>query len=212
MKNVVIVDCQLGNLFSVQRACQSAGSNVRISNVVSDVKAADALILPGVGAFNAAMNNLASLNLLDPILSHVSVGKPIFGVCLGLQLLFEGSEEFGFTPGLGVLRGHVKKLKISSAPVPQIGWNSILPPIKTKRKWNETPLNGIVEGVWMYFVHSYYVDNIDNGDSLCETEYGGFRYTTGVMKNNIFGVQFHPEKSSETGLLIYRNWLEMVNK
>ena len=210
MKKIIIIDYQLGNLFSVKNACKLVGGYAKISSDPCEVETADALILPGVGAFKTAMGNLKSLRLLDPVLKHVFAGKPIFGICLGLQLLFEGSEEFGSTAGLGVLRGNVKRLPGHNSPVPQIGWNQIFSHRKAAVRWNTTPLMAIPEGAWMYFVHSYYVDNDDPEDSLCTTEYSGFKYTSGVIKNNIFGVQFHPEKSSEIGLDIYRAWFKML--
>lgn len=208
-KKVVILDYQLGNLFSVKQACETVGINTQISSDKQALLNADAIILPGVGAFLEAMENLAKLDLINPIKALVADGKPLFGVCLGQQLLFSESEEFGAGEGLNLIPGKIKKFPVSSTngegiKVPQIGWNQVsFSDTSTKRL---TPLADIKEGSYMYFVHSYYVMPDNQADILTGTEYEGLRYCSAVYKNNIFATQFHPEKSGELGLTIYRNW------
>ena len=207
-KKVVIIDYQLGNLFSVKQACDNVGIDSIISSNKSDITNADALILPGVGAFTAAMNNLTQLDLIDPIKSSVETGKPILGVCLGLQLLFSDSDEFGQTSGLGILSGSVKKFSREDVKVPQIGWNQIY---KSSQTWQNTPLMEVNEFAFMYFVHSYYVDPQFSEDILTKTNYSGIEYCSSVMHDNVFAMQFHPEKSAKDGIGIYKNWAT-INK
>lgn len=216
MKNinnkVVIIDYGLGNLFSVKQACQSVGLNVNISNIKAEILNADALILPGVGAFIEAMSNLEKLDLVDVIKEVVLKGKPFFGICLGMQLIFTKSEEFGSGNGLNLLPGVIKKFPSiyngSALKVPQISWNNIY---AEKQNWKETPLLNINENEYMYFIHSYYVqpDNMDV--VLAKTNYEGLEYCSAVLNNNIFATQFHPEKSSEKGINIYKNWATINN-
>lgn len=208
--SVTIVDYQLGNLFSVRKACDMLGCAAAVSSEAKDIASADALILPGVGAFGQAMENLHRLDLVQPLLDHVAAGKPLFGICLGLQLLFEESEEFGTPKGLGILRGQVRKLPVSGSPVPQIGWNRIEPGPARGAGWAESPLEKVKHGSWMYFVHSFYVENSDPQDALCKTNYSGFDYTSAALKGSVFATQFHPEKSSHEGLEIYRHWLSAI--
>lgn len=208
---IAIVDYKLGNLFSVRRACEMLGHSPIITSDPRVISSASGLILPGVGAFGQAMENLRTLDLINPIVDHIAAGKKLFGICLGLQLLFEESEEFGTPKGLGILCGNVKKLPVDDAPIPQIGWNRIniaLP--RYSAGWNTTPLEKVNSSSWMYFIHSYYVNNIDKSDTLSETDYAGFKYTSAVLKNSIFATQFHPEKSSNEGLQIYREWIESI--
>jgi imidazole glycerol-phosphate synthase subunit HisH len=209
--SVTIVDYQLGNLFSVRKACDLLGCPAALSSEAKDIASADALILPGVGAFGQAMENLRRLDLIHPLLDHVAAGKPLFGICLGLQLLFESSEEFGTPNGLGILRGQVRRLPVSESPVPQIGWNRIQPGPARAGSWAGTPLSSVSPDAWMYFVHSYYVENSDPQDALCVTGYSGFQYTSAALRGSVFATQFHPEKSSHSGLEIYRHWLSSLS-
>lgn len=210
--SVTIVDYQLGNLFSVRKACEMLGCSPAVSSESKGIATADSLILPGVGAFGQAMENLHRLDLVQPLLDHVAAGKPLFGICLGLQLLFETSEEFGNPKGLGILRGSVKKLPVCESPVPQIGWNRIEPSAHRSNGWIGTPLEYVPVSSWMYFVHSYYVENADPADALCSTNYAGFNYTSAVLNGSVFATQFHPEKSSHEGLEIYRLWLSAISR
>lgn len=209
---VVIIDYHLGNLFSVKQACDTIGLNAKISSEVNDIEEAGALILPGVGAFIEAMQNLDDLGLVEPIRSAVKNGKPIFGVCLGLQLLFTRSEEFGSGMGLDLIPGIIKKFPATingeKIKVPQIQWNKIYP---YQKDWKDTPLSEIEDGGFMYFVHSYFVDPAEETCILTKTNYAGVEYCSSVIQDNIFAVQFHPEKSAEKGLSIYKRWATINN-
>lgn len=209
--NVVIIDYLLGNLFSVKHACEKVGLAVKISSNRAEIEAADALIMPGVGAFGDAMKNLHELDLVNGIKSYISTGKPFLGVCLGMQLLFEESEEFGAHEGLGLIKGKIKKFasRLGDDPikVPQIGWNQIQ---TGAQDWTNTPLKDIHSGEYMYFVHSYYAAPSDPNVVLTETTYGDTTFCSGVLKNNIFATQYHPEKSAEEGIKIYKNWSHQI--
>ncbi len=207
-KKTIIVDYALGNLFSVQQACLHVGLDAEISNDPEKVAAADGLILPGVGAFGAAMHNLRSLGLEAPLKAQVAAGKPFLGICLGLQLLFTDSVEFGSQGGLDLLPGKVLRIPAEingqKTRVPQIGWNQILAP--EHRTWEGTPLAQLQEGAYMYFVHSYYCQPDNPADILTETDYMGLKYCSGVQRGNILAFQFHPEKSGPDGVEVYRKW------
>ncbi|HAS47573.1 MAG TPA: imidazole glycerol phosphate synthase subunit HisH [Microscillaceae bacterium] len=207
--DVVIIDYNLNNLFSVKHACQHVGINARISADKNDIAKADALILPGVGAFGNAMQNLEKLDLIAPIIDSIQAQKPFLGICLGLQLLFEESDEFGHYKGLGVIPGQVQRFPgqtdtQQSLKVPFIGWNEVH--TTSGKNWNNTPMMNTQDGEYMYFVHSNFVKPTAPEDILCVTKYKDFEYCSGIVKNNIFAVQFHPEKSAQKGLEIYQNW------
>lgn len=208
-KKVVIIDYKLGNLFSVQQACLNIGLDVKISSKKEDIISADALILPGVGAFADAMDNLTKSDLVSPIKDFIASGKPFMGICLGLQLLFSESEEFGASKGLGIIPGTVKKFKVLDGAerkirVPHIGWNSLIK--AEENTWSSSPLSGIRDGEYMYFVHSYFVSPESNDIVVSRTVYEGVDYCSSIQKKNIFAAQFHPEKSAFQGLKIYWNW------
>jgi len=207
MKNVIIIDYQLGNLYSVKQACDTVGINAKISCEKDDILNADALILPGVGAFNEAMNNLKKLNLDLAIIQKVKSGVPIFGICLGLQLLFTESEEFGAGKGLDLISGVIKRFpelyQNRKIRVPQITWNTIY---NHDQDWGKTALKEIRNNEFMYFIHSYYVEPQDKNNILTQTNYDGVEFCSSVNYQNIFATQFHPEKSSDKGLSIYKNW------
>ena len=208
-KKVVIIDYQLGNLFSVQQACSHIGYPAIISTDAADIKEADYAILPGVGAFADAMNNLKNTGLDVAIKDYVAEGKPIMGVCLGQQLMLTKSEEFEDAYGLGFIEGSVKKIPVQQIDgqlykVPQIQWNTIAQP--TQANWQNSPLANCKTGNYFYFVHSYYTD-VQNADAvLATTQYGNLNYCSAIQHKNIFTTQFHPEKSGEFGLEIYKNW------
>jgi imidazole glycerol-phosphate synthase subunit HisH len=206
-KNVVIIDYQLGNLFSVKQACEHLGYKAIISSDPVDLKSADFAILPGVGAFKDAMINLEKLELKKAIYDYIESGKPFMGVCLGLQLLLTESEEFGNTKGLGIIPGKVRKFPVQQIneqtyKVPQIQWNNILAPCS----WEGTPLQSCKTGDYVYFVHSFYAQPDDENYVLSKTVYGNMEYCSAVLKNNVFATQFHPEKSGEYGVNIYKEW------
>jgi glutamine amidotransferase len=211
-KNVVIIDYRLGNLFSVKQACDTVGISAKISSDKDDVFNADALILPGVGAFNEAMNNLKDLNLDIAIKEKVKAGAPVFGICLGQQLLFTESEEFGAGKGLDLISGVIKKfpenIEERKIKVPHIAWNTIF---KFEQEWKSTALTDLKENDFMYFIHSYYVKPSDESCILTKTNYDGVEFCSSIIKNNIFATQFHPEKSADRGISIYMNWALINN-
>lgn len=211
-KKVVIIDYQLGNLYSVKQSCDSVGMNVVVSSNKEDILDANALILPGVGAFIQAMNNLKKLDLIDVIKTKVSSGTPIFGICLGLQLLFTKSEEFGSGNGLNLISGIIKrfpsKINQRKIKVPHISWNQIY---KSNINFRNTPLLDLIDNEFMYFIHSYYVKPDNDNCILTNTNYDGFEFCSSVIKENIFATQFHPEKSADKGISIYKNWC-LINK
>jgi glutamine amidotransferase len=211
-KKVIIIDYQLGNLFSVKQACDTVGINAEISSLKEDVLTADALILPGVGAFKEAMNNLSRLGLDTEIIQKVNNGTPIFGICLGQQLLFTKSEEFGAGKGLNLIPGVIKrfpeKLENRKIKVPHIAWNTIY---KSSNNWDSTALKDLVNDDFMYFIHSYYVQPEDNSCVLTLTNYDSIEFCSSILHKNIFATQFHPEKSADKGISIYKNWALIHN-
>lgn len=209
-KKVVIIDYSLGNMFSVQQAFAHFGVKAIVTDNKEEIDSADALVLPGVGAFAEAMNCLNTNNLVAPIKSSIEKGKPFLGICLGLQLLFDTSEEFGATNGLGIIPGTIKRFNFNDPKikVPQMGWNNIIEP--SLNKWENTILSNITSNEFMYFVHSYYASPINPEHILCETEYEGLKYCSAVIKGNVAATQFHPEKSAIEGLKIYKNWIDKI--
>ena len=212
MKYVAIIDYGISNLFSVKQACVYAGLKPVITNDAHLISSAQGVILPGVGSFKVAMENLRSLDLILPIRKILSENKPFMGICLGFQLLFTSSEEFGTTQGLGFFEGTVKKFRIldnNCCKVPQIAWNRIA---YTNSNPNNSLLRGIDDNEYMYFVHSFYVDCMEKKIMLTETEYGDIKYCSSVQLGNVFGAQFHPEKSAELGLKVYSNFSQLVSE
>jgi glutamine amidotransferase len=205
---VAIVDYGLGNLFSVQLACASAGLRAVITSCAHDVLAADAVILPGVGAFGDAMQALHELGLVT-VLRHVAdTGKPLFGICLGMQLLMTESYEFGRHAGLGLIPGRVVRFErpVDDAgnilKVPHIGWNRIYHQHNAR-----TPalLQGVANGAYMYFVHSFYVEPVDPRVVWSRSQYGPIEFCSSLRQDHIFACQFHPERSGRQGLRVYHN-------
>lgn len=207
---VAIVDYEAGNLFSVEHACKTVGLNPMITSKQQDLLKADALILPGVGAFGDAIKNLHKLDLVKPLLEFASSGKPFMGICLGMQLLFSTSEEFGEHEGLNLIAGNVVKFPSINkngeiVKIPQIGWNQIFHPPNAWRKWHGTPLEQIANGEFMYFVHSFYANPQNSENILSVTRYSDLNYCSAVVKENIFASQFHPEKSAAEGIKVYQH-------
>jgi len=210
---VAIIDYGLGNLFSINNACKLVGLNTIITKDIDVINDADALILPGVGAFGDAMNSLNNNNLTQTIYEFVKTGKPFLGICLGMQLLFSESEEFGSNKGLNLINGKIVKFPSinnngDKVRVPQIQWNQIY--AEVKNRWKDSPLKDIAEGSYMHFVHSYFAIPEDKNDILTYTEYEGIRYASAVKKGNIIGIQYHPEKSARDGIKIYQNWANFI--
>lgn len=204
----VIVDYGLGNLFSVARAVQAAGGTAVISDDPEAVAAADRLILPGVGAFGDGMKGLAERGLIEPVQRAAREGRPVLGICLGMQLLLDVGEEFGRFRGLELIPGRVSRL----APVgddgavlklPHIGWS----PLVSSAPWSGTLLEGLPPEASMYFVHSFAPAAADRADVLAECRYGSTVFTAVVRKGSVTGCQFHPEKSGPLGLGLLRRFL-----
>ena len=210
MKRIAIVDYGLGNLFNVERALSVAGAEPLITSEPAALGAADGIVLPGVGAFGEGMQNLERLGLTSVIQRLARAGKPTLGICLGMQLLMDESEEFGRWPGLGLIPGRVIRFEPppgDRVKIPQIGWNSIDGPAPATEAWDGTLLDCLEPGAFAYFNHSYCVQTARPADCLAETEYGGTRFCSVVARANVMGCQFHPEKSAEAGLSLLRNFL-----
>ncbi len=211
-KKVVIVDYGHGNLYSINQACVHVGFNPIISSQPEDILSADSLILPGVGAFKVAMDELDKKDLIEPIKAFVNKGNFLMGVCLGMQLLFDESEEFGANKGLGLVDGKIirfpKTINGIKVRVPHIGWNKLFLD-NSFDKWRKSPLHEIENKDFMYFIHSYYAVPKNEDNILSQTNYQDLTYCSSVQKGNVFGFQFHPEKSSEKGLSIYNNFLKL---
>lgn len=198
---IVVIDYGSGNLRSVAKALEAVGARTIVTQSAKEIKSADKIVLPGVGAMKEAMESLENLKLIQAIKDAIKSNKPFLGICLGLQLLFEESEEGGKVKGLGILSGRVLKLKAEK--IPHIGWNQI----KIADKAN--PLfKGINEGASFYFCHSYYVSPTDKSVIAAETLYGT-DFTSSIWKDNLFGVQFHPEKSQAMGLKVLENFVKL---
>jgi glutamine amidotransferase len=200
---LLIIDYQMGNLRSVQKGFEKVGHAATIASEPAALLAADKIVLPGVGAFPDAIAELRRRDLVEPIREAIAAGKPFLGICLGLQLLFDVGHEGGRHEGLGILRGEVARFDLPNEyKVPHMGWNRLnirrRPPI----------LEGLDEGVFAYFVHSYYVVPQDRDVIATETDYGG-PFCSMVWRDNIFATQFHPEKSQSDGLRILKNFAEL---
>ncbi len=207
--DVVIVDYQLGNLYNVQRACQHVGMAARITSSPHEVAAAAAVILPGVGAFGDAMAFLHDSGLEPALQSFVSSGRRLLGICLGMQLLMSGSYEFGWHEGLRLIPGSVIRLAGPGVKVPQVGWNRVYCP-KDRNAWPGTLLDGLDDGEYMYFVHSYYAVPEDPSVVLSTTRYGEVEFCSSLHWGNVAACQFHPERSGTRGVAIYRRFAEQI--
>jgi glutamine amidotransferase len=201
---IVIVDYGVGNLRSVQKGLERVGATAVISDDPAMLDAARGVILPGVGAFGDGMDNLVARQLVEPVLRQVEGGKPLLGICLGMQLLFEESEEMGRHQGLGLLPGRVVRFSDGDLKVPHIGWNQLL---GTRGE----VLRGVQDGAYAYFVHSYYALPDDPADVQATTEYG-LEFASVVGRGKILGAQFHPEKSQEVGLRLLENFARLVGE
>ena len=199
---IAIVDYGMGNLRSVQKGFEQVGHAAQVTACPEEVRRAERVVLPGVGAFGDAVANLKRAGLVEPILEAIDAGRPFLGICVGLQLLFTQSEEMGCHPGLNVLPGRVRRFP-QGERIPQIGWNQI-------HIRSQTPLlDGIPDGSFFYFVHSYYVDPEGDDDTIATTDYG-IDYTSIAGRDRVLGIQFHPEKSQDLGLRILKNFAERV--
>ena len=209
---IAILDYGMGNLRSVHKALEKMGFPAMVTQDPTELRKAAGLVVPGVGAFGKAMENLQQLGLVKPIVEFVESGKPFLGICLGLQLLFSGSEEFGFRKGLSLFEGRVVRFSFSlagelpakeSLKVPHMGWNSLH---MYKRP---SVLDGIADGAYFYFVHSYYPIPERQEIVATTTDYGG-EFVSSISQGNLFACQFHPEKSQGLGLKLLNNFGNLV--
>jgi glutamine amidotransferase len=198
MATVAIIDYGVGNLRSVEKAFAALGHDAIVTGSSAELQKAQRLVLPGVGAFAACMTALREHGLTDLVRARVAEGVPLLGVCVGMQMLFEESEEFGRSPGLGLLEGCVRRFS-DDLVVPQVGWNRI------HQRQRHPLFAGIADHAFFYFVHSYFCDPINSAAVIGETDYG-VNYASVVAEGNVCGVQFHPEKSQEVGLRLLGNF------
>lgn len=201
---IAIIDYGVGNLFSVEKAVAYLQTEAKVTSLENDIREADKVILPGVGAFGDCMHNLEATGLIPAIRDIVREGKPLLGICVGLQILFEDSEESPGAHGLGLLAGSVRKIRAQDLKIPHMGWNSI--EVKKTRQQYDI-FQGLTEKPYVYFVHSYHAVPADPSVVTATTTYGE-QLTAAVQKGNLIATQFHPEKSGDVGLRILKNFLE----
>jgi len=196
---IAIIDYGMGNIRSVEKGFQKAGADVKVTQDPRDINNADGVVLPGVGAFRDCMKGLEDLNLSNAVIETIKKGKPFLGICVGLQILFSESEEFGNSRGLDIFKGQVVRFQSRDLKIPQMGWNQL----------NIINSNALFKGIpdksYFYFVHSYYVVPEDKGIISTTTDYG-IEFTSSVCRDNVYAVQFHPEKSGLPGLTVLKNF------
>ena len=206
MSVIAVIDYDMGNLHSACKGLENAGATPKITDNPQEIYQADAVVLPGVGAFDPAMEHLRSRQLEEPIKKVIASGKPFLGICLGLQILFDGSEE-GKEPGLGIIPGMVRRFQPEPGiTIPHMGWNQLEFTQPNIPLWQNLSPNPYV-----YFVHSYYVSPTDTKVNAATVTHGSQTVTAAIAKDNIMAVQFHPEKSSTPGLQILSNFVSKVN-
>ncbi|MFB2978560.1 imidazole glycerol phosphate synthase subunit HisH [Microseira sp. BLCC-F43] len=205
MPVIAVVDYDMGNLHSACKGLENAGATPKITDSAAEIERADAVVLPGVGSFDPAVQHLRSRDLEQPIKDAIASGKPFLGICLGLQILFESSEE-GKEPGLGIIPGKVRRFKSEPGlTIPHMGWNQLeftQPNVPLWQNLEASP--------WVYFVHSYYVDPINAAVRAGTVTHGSQTVTAAIARDNLMAVQFHPEKSSTAGLQILSNFVALV--
>jgi imidazole glycerol-phosphate synthase subunit HisH len=209
---VAVLDYGIGNVRSIVNAFLKIGAAPVLTSERNEVLGSDILVLPGVGAFGEGMKNLNESNLIPLIHDFVDTGKPFLGICLGMQMLLEKSEEFGYTPGLGLIKGKVVKMPTNfnkDVKLPHVGWNEIRKP--SQNRWDNTFLSTTVESSDVYFVHTFMAtpDNLE--DTLAIANYCGVDFCAAVQHKNVYGTQFHPEKSGPLGLQMLKRFIELLN-
>jgi len=209
---IAIVDYGVGNLRSAAKGLEQAAANagldveVRVSSDAGEVARAHAVVLPGVGAFGHCMTSLAESGLTEVVLRAVRTGKPFLGICVGMQILFEESSEFGAVAGLGVLPGKVVRFRSRDVKIPHMGWNAL------QIRAQAPALAGIPDGTYVYFVHSYYAEPADPALIAATATYGSEQFTAAVARDNLFATQFHPEKSQDAGLKLLGNFVRAASR
>lgn len=202
---IAIVDYGVGNLYSVEKAFARFSSDVVLTHEAEIIDKADKVVLPGVGAFGDCMKNFKASGLVDAVLRAVKSGKPVIGICVGLQIMFEGSDESPGVAGLGIFKGRVRKINAPELKIPHMGWNSLT--VNENASVNIDLFKNIRENPYVYFVHSYYAVPEDKSVITAKTVYGE-EITAAVGKDNVIATQFHPEKSGDIGLSIIKNFVE----
>ena len=197
---IAIVDYGMGNLSSVFKALKKLGADARITGEISEIEKAESVLLPGVGNFGDGMKHLQASGLDKAVKNSINAGKPFLGICLGMQLLMDESEEAPGLPGLGIFKGKVVRFPKTDLKVPHMGWNDIA------IKGGNPNLDGIEDGTYFYFVHSYYVKPADSRINAATCNYG-LDFSACIGRKNVFATQFHPEKSQDAGLCILKNWI-----
>ncbi len=205
MTLIAVVDYDMGNLHSACKGLANAGATPHVTDSAKDIERADALVLPGVGAFDPAVQQLRDRDLISPIKDAIASGKPFLGICLGLQILLDGSEE-GHEPGLGIVPGMVRRFRYEPGiTIPHMGWNQLQLRQPNLPLWNQLGADP-----WVYFVHSFYADPADAGVIAATTTHGSQTVTAAIARDNLMAVQFHPEKSADTGLKLLANFVASV--
>ncbi|GAB4468998.1 MAG: imidazole glycerol phosphate synthase subunit HisH [Elainellaceae cyanobacterium] len=205
MTLIAVVDYDMGNLHSACKGLANAGAAPQVTDSAKDLERADAIVLPGVGAFDPAIQHLRDRDLISPIKDAIASGKPFLGICLGLQILLDGSEE-GREPGLGVVPGMVRRFRYEPGiTIPHMGWNQLQFNQPNLPLWKQ-----LAENPWVYFVHSFYADPADPSVIAATTTHGSQTVTAAIARDNLMAVQFHPEKSSDTGLKLLANFVASV--
>ncbi len=205
MPVIAVVDYDMGNLHSACKGLENAGATAKITDSSREIEHVDAIVLPGVGAFDPAVQHLRSRHLEEPLKRAIASGKPFLGICLGLQILFDASEE-GSEPGLGIIPGIVKRFRHEPGiTIPHMGWNQLELTQPDCALWHQLPADP-----WMYFVHSYYVEPSDPHIRAATITHGSQTVTAAIADNNLMAVQFHPEKSSTSGLNVLSNFVQLV--
>ena len=211
MSDVVVIDYGMGNLLSVRRGFEHCGATVTVTDDPGAILSASRVVLPGVGAFGDGMTELRRRGL-DKVLRDVAAGgKPLLGICLGMQMLLDESDEFGKTAGLGLIPGRVIPIPATTVEgslhkIPHVGWNELV--LSPRQKdWKDTPLGDLTVGDAVYFVHSFMADPTDSRHRVADCLYGGIRVSAAIGRENVFGCQFHPEKSGEIGLKVLKRFL-----
>lgn len=203
-KHITIIDYGLGNLHSVVKSMQHIGAEVHLATTNEGIVHADRLILPGVGAFADGIAHLRKHAHDEAIQQFLAKGRPLLGICLGAQLLFDESEEFGVHRGLGVIPGRVVPIPAGTVRVPHVGWGRLVP---AAQGWGNSILQGVDPRNWMYFVHSFQMQTREPDHTLARCAYGPYQITAVVRSNQVYGCQFHPEKSGHAGIALLQNFL-----
>ncbi|MFQ3616087.1 MAG: imidazole glycerol phosphate synthase subunit HisH [Cyanobacteriota bacterium] len=205
MTLIAVVDYDMGNLHSACKGLANAGATPHVTDSAKDIERADAIVLPGVGAFDPAIQHLRDRDLISPLKDAIASGKPFLGICLGLQILLDGSEE-GRESGLGIVPGLVRRFRHEPGiTIPHMGWNQLQLRQPHLPLWNQ-----LAADPWVYFVHSFYADPADSGVIAATTTHGSQTVTAAIARDNLMAVQFHPEKSSDTGLKLLANFVASV--